>query len=142
MPQGYLSIVLHAHLPYVRHPEYERFLEEDWLFEAISETYVPLITMLENVSRRGVRNALTLSISPTLIEMLSDHFLMSRYLAHVERLAGLMEEEAETRKNTPFARAALFYRDHLRHCLEKHAERPFRRHHVYRRESPVQDKHT
>ena len=28
---GYLSLVLHAHLPYVRHPEYEEFLEEDWL---------------------------------------------------------------------------------------------------------------
>ena len=37
--QGYLSLVLHAHLPFVRHPEHERFLEEDWLFEAITETY-------------------------------------------------------------------------------------------------------
>ena len=35
MNQGYLSIVLHAHLPFVRHPEHERFLEENWLFEAI-----------------------------------------------------------------------------------------------------------
>ena len=25
MPKGYLLLVLHAHLPYVRHPEYERF---------------------------------------------------------------------------------------------------------------------
>jgi len=24
-------MVLHAHLPYVRHPEYPQFLEEDWL---------------------------------------------------------------------------------------------------------------
>ena len=29
--QGYLSIVLHAHLPFVRHPEHEKFLEESWL---------------------------------------------------------------------------------------------------------------
>ena len=43
MPQGYLSLVLHAHLPFVRHPEYPDFLEEDWLYEAIIETYVPLI---------------------------------------------------------------------------------------------------
>lgn len=46
---GYLSIVLHAHLPYVRHPEYEEFLEEDWLFEAITETYIPLLRMYENL---------------------------------------------------------------------------------------------
>ena len=42
MRKGYLALVLHAHLPFVRHPEYPEFLEEDWLFEAISETYVPL----------------------------------------------------------------------------------------------------
>ena len=39
MSSGYLALVLHAHLPFVRHPEHEEFLEEDWLFEAITETY-------------------------------------------------------------------------------------------------------
>jgi hypothetical protein len=39
MTQGYLTLVLHAHLPYVRHPEHARFLEEDWFFEAMTETY-------------------------------------------------------------------------------------------------------
>ena len=43
--QGYLSIVLHAHLPFIRHPEYPDFLEEDWLFEAMTETYIPLLRM-------------------------------------------------------------------------------------------------
>jgi len=37
MAQGYLALVLHAHLPFVRHPEHERFLEEDWFFEAMTE---------------------------------------------------------------------------------------------------------
>ena len=36
MPNGYLMIILHAHLPYVRHPEHERFLEERWFFEAMT----------------------------------------------------------------------------------------------------------
>jgi len=40
MPLGYLCLVLHAHLPFVRHPEYDDFLEEDWLYEAITETYI------------------------------------------------------------------------------------------------------
>ena len=52
--QGYLSLVLHAHLPFVRHPEHEKFLEESWLFEAITETYVPLIQMLEGWRRDGM----------------------------------------------------------------------------------------
>ena len=29
MSKGYLALVLHAHLPYVRHPEHENFLEEE-----------------------------------------------------------------------------------------------------------------
>ena len=36
--KGYVSFVLHAHLPFIHHPESEDYLEEEWLFEAISET--------------------------------------------------------------------------------------------------------
>ena len=47
------SLHLHAHLPFVRHPEYEDFLEEDWLYEAISETYLPLLRVFDRADRRG-----------------------------------------------------------------------------------------
>src|SRR5207248_3578741 len=53
MPQGYLCLVLHAHLPFVRHPEYDDFLEEDWLYEAITETYIPLLEVMEGLERDG-----------------------------------------------------------------------------------------
>ena len=53
MTEGYLSIVLHAHLPYVRHPEYDEFLEEDWLFEAITETYIPLLRVFNRLADEG-----------------------------------------------------------------------------------------
>ena len=49
-PHGYLALILHAHLPYVRHPEYEEFLEEDWLYEAIVETYLPLLETLHGLA--------------------------------------------------------------------------------------------
>ena len=48
---GYWCPVLHAHLPFVRHPEYQDFLEEDWLYEAITETYVPLLRVLRRPAR-------------------------------------------------------------------------------------------
>jgi len=48
---GYLALVLHAHLPFVRHPEHERFLEETWLFEAITEAYLPLLQLLDRWRR-------------------------------------------------------------------------------------------
>ena len=54
MEKGLLSIVLHAHLPFVRHPEHEYFLEEQWLYEAITETYIPLIHMMEGLEADSV----------------------------------------------------------------------------------------
>ena len=39
---GQLAIVLHAHLPYVRKNE-KNSLEEDWLFQAILECYIPCL---------------------------------------------------------------------------------------------------
>ena len=48
-PKGYLCMMLHAHLPYVRHPEYDSFLEGRWFFEAITETYIPVIQMLDRL---------------------------------------------------------------------------------------------
>ncbi len=63
MSSGYLALVLHAHLPFVRHPEHEEFLEEEWLFEAITETYLPLIAMMQRLVRDGVPFQLTMSVS-------------------------------------------------------------------------------
>ena len=62
--QGHLALMLHAHLPFVRHPEHEKFLEENWLFEAITETYVPLIQIMEGWQNDGMKARLTLSLSP------------------------------------------------------------------------------
>ena len=38
-----VNLILHAHSPYVRHLEYPKFLEENWLFESLNETYIPLL---------------------------------------------------------------------------------------------------
>ena len=54
MPAGYWCPVLLAHLPFVRHPEHPSFLEEDWFFAALTETYVPIVRMLDGLLRDGV----------------------------------------------------------------------------------------
>jgi len=108
--KGYLAIVLHAHLPYVRHPEYEEFLEERWLFEAITETYIPLIEMFQRLISDGVSFRMTLSISPTLACMLEDELLQGRYLRHLDKLIELAEKEIDrTRWMPEFNRLALMY---------------------------------
>ena len=91
--QGYLSLVLHAHLPFVRHPEHEKFLEESCLFEAITETYLPVIQMIEGWQRDQLPARLTLSLSPTLCTMLLDQLLCDRYARHLDSLIELAEKE-------------------------------------------------
>ena len=53
MAQGYLSMILHAHLPYVRH-EHRYSLEEKWFYEALTECYIPLLMHMEGMKRDGL----------------------------------------------------------------------------------------
>ncbi len=101
MPAGYLCLVLHAHLPYVRHPEYEDFLEEDWLYEAITETYIPLLEMMDRLDRDGVDWRLTMSVTPTLAGMLADPLLQYRYVRHLDNLISLCTKELERTRWQP-----------------------------------------
>ncbi|WGK68442.1 DUF1957 domain-containing protein [Candidatus Haliotispira prima] len=85
----YLSLLLHAHLPYVHHPEHLSFLEENWFFEAISETYMPLLQMLERLERDGVPCRLAMTLSSTLLAMLDHPNLQARYLNYLNRQQAL-----------------------------------------------------
>src|SRR5262249_2697846 len=84
---GYVALVLHAHLPFVRHPEHERALEERWLHEALWESYLPLLALLDRLARDGVDAPLTVSISPPLAAMLADPLLRDRFSDHLARLS-------------------------------------------------------
>jgi 1,4-alpha-glucan branching enzyme len=109
---GYLALILHAHLPFVRHPEHEKFLEETWLFEAITEAYLPLLQLLERWHRDGLNPRLTLTLTPTLCSMLLDPLLQGRYERHLNELIELAQKETHrTSLEQPFHELALFYRD-------------------------------
>lgn len=114
--KGCLSIVLHAHLPFVRHPEYEDFLEEDWLYEAISETYLPLLDTFDGLVRDGVPFRVTLTLTPPLVSMLRDELLMARYARRLDKLCELAGKEVErTRGDAAFSGIARFYAEHFNH---------------------------
>lgn len=119
MSVGAQCIVLHAHLPYIRHPEHQRFLEEAWLFEAINETYIPLLQMLKRLQRTGLRQVLALSLSPPLMSMLRDDFLQQRYLAYMEKMRQLASQEIRrTRGDAQFGPLARLYAERLEQALE------------------------
>ncbi len=110
MEKGYLALVLHGHLPFVRHPEFEDFLEEDWFYEAATETYIPLISVFEKLINDGVDFRLTMSISPTLLSMFLDPLLQERYLKHIDKLIELSHKEIErTRWQNDFQQLAIMY---------------------------------
>ncbi len=112
MEKGYLSIVLHAHLPYIRHPEHEKFLEEEWFFEALTETYIPLLKAFQALVRDGVDFRVTMSLTPTLLSMLTDPFLKQRYIRHLDHLIELSRREIErTRGDSEFQNLAQMYHD-------------------------------
>jgi 1,4-alpha-glucan branching enzyme len=119
MHKGYLCIVLHSHLPYVRHPEHEDFLEEDWLYEAITETYIPLILVFEKLLEDKVDFRLTVTLSPTLISMLGDSLLSERYLKHIHKLIELAHKEIERTAGQPhFQNLAIMYLNQFSRALE------------------------
>jgi 1,4-alpha-glucan branching enzyme len=90
---GYLALILHAHLPFVRHPDHEKFLEESWLFEGMTETYIPLVQLMEGWMRDGMETRFTLTLTPTLCAMLLDPLLQDRYVAHLNGLIEAADKE-------------------------------------------------
>ena len=119
MPKGYFCLMLHAHLPFVRHPEEEYFLEENWLYEAITETYIPLIQTFERLIQDGVDFRVTMSLTPTLVSMLQDALLQGRYLRHLKRLIELANKEVDRTGYQPhFHGLALMYQRRLLEAKE------------------------
>jgi 1,4-alpha-glucan branching enzyme len=122
-PNGYLCLVLHAHLPFVRHPEYADPLEERWFHEALTECYLPLLGVIENWRRDNLPYRLTLSISPTLAAMLGDPLLQVRYIRRIERLIELAEQETVRTRWLPRENAAAWhYLGRFRECRRQFVE--------------------
>ena len=114
MLKGYFLLMLHAHLPFVRHPEHEFFLEEHWLFEAMLETYIPLLLMMDRLRRDGLPLRMTMSVTPTLCAMLDDELLQKRFGEHLHRLIELTEKEVvRVGQSSPFTESVNMYRRKL-----------------------------
>ena len=93
--KGYVSFVLHAHLPFIHHPESDDYLEESWLYEAISETYIPLLQNYQKLVDEGVNFRITMSLTPTLLSMFDNKLLQQKYIHYLEKLIELSEKEIE-----------------------------------------------
>lgn len=112
MHSNNINFIFHAHLPFVRHPEYPKFLEEDWLYEAINESYIPLLRMMYRLRKENIKFRLTFSLSPTLCSMLTDELLQTRFTDYLNSRIELGEKEiARTASNPEQNKLAKMYRD-------------------------------
>lgn len=110
MFKGYWMPVLHMHLPFVKHPEFDYFLEEHWLFEAINESYIPILMKMKSLYDDNIDFRITFSITPPLSEMLKDRLLMHKYSEHLDKQIELTEKETKRLKDDrQFADLAQFY---------------------------------
>ena len=108
--KGYVNFVLHAHLPYIHHPESEDYLEEEWLFEAISETYLPLLNNFQKLEEEKVDFRITMTLTPPLLNMLDDKLLQERYIKYLEKHIELAEKETKrTEDNERVNKLSYYY---------------------------------
>src|SRR5205807_1822467 len=81
---GALAIVLHTHMPYVEGFGTWPFGEE-WLFEAIATSYLPVLDVLERAASRrspasrGAGAPITLSLTPVLCDQLQAPGVAERF---------------------------------------------------------------
>ncbi|MDQ3540895.1 MAG: 1,4-alpha-glucan branching protein, partial [Chloroflexota bacterium] len=83
---GAFTFVLHSHLPYARQAGMWPHGEE-WVHEAIAETYVPLLNALYDLREEGVDFRITVSVTPILAEQLADPLIVEHFLAYAEERA-------------------------------------------------------
>jgi len=106
-----LSLVLNAHLPFVReytgnHNNSETALlpgtiEENWLFESITETYLPLLEVFDRLEGDHIPFKLGISVSPLLGQMLCDELLMKKFNSNMANRMEFGRQEIERLKDNP-----------------------------------------
>jgi 1,4-alpha-glucan branching enzyme len=91
-PLGSLCIVLHGHLPHVlHHGSYPH--GEAWLFEAAAETYLPLLDMIGECALLKARPAVTIGLTPVLLEQLCHERFKSGFVAYLTERAQRAESD-------------------------------------------------
>ncbi|WP_263381767.1 glycoside hydrolase family 57 protein [Granulicella arctica] len=93
-PTGFLTLTLHAHLPYVvNHGTWPHGME--WLHEAAAETYLPLLRVLANLERDGMALHCNLNLSPILLEQLAHPVFLAEFPKYLGRkIVAAREDEA------------------------------------------------
>ncbi|HHV63107.1 MAG TPA: DUF1957 domain-containing protein [Firmicutes bacterium] len=114
MAIGSFNFVLHSHLPYCRKAGVWPFGEE-WVMEALAETYLPVLNVLNDLKARGLPVRITVGLTPVLVEQLADPYMLGRFEQYlddkIKRAEGDIGRFAELNE-FKMKELARFYRDY------------------------------
>jgi len=111
MKKGAFAFVLHTHLPFVRKAGVWPFGEE-WFYEAMAETYIPILDMLNSLRRDGCRASLTISLTPVLLEQMADEYMLSQFRVYVaDRISRAESDIKRFSSDAAMLKIARFYRE-------------------------------
>jgi 1,4-alpha-glucan branching enzyme len=119
MPAGAFTFVLHSHLPYCRRAGRWPHGEE-WIHEAASETYLPLLDGLFSLRGKRLAARLTIGLTPVLVEQLADPLVIANLEDFmIERRDCAASDITRFDKAGEPRRAylAMWYRDRFNHLL-------------------------
>lgn len=109
--QGYVTITLHSHLPYViNHGTWPHGLE--WLCEAAAETYLPLLRVVAKLESEGIYLKPNINLSPILLEQLAHPVFQQEFPLYLNRkVAAARKDQAEftSKGDHHMARVAEFW---------------------------------
>jgi 1,4-alpha-glucan branching enzyme len=92
MIKGYLTFVLHSHLPWVLgHGRWPH--GTDWLSEAAAECYVPILRKLYRLLAEGFCPRINIGITPVLQEQLSSPYFHKEFESYLENKIKAAEQD-------------------------------------------------
>jgi 1,4-alpha-glucan branching enzyme len=110
---GLFALMLHCHIPYCRKSGVWPAGEE-WLFEAMNETYIPLLRVLRGFQRDGLRPGIMIGVVPILAEQLADPYMNQRFSEYLEDKIRRAEEDCRRFQGNPEnRRIAEYWRERL-----------------------------
>ena len=126
MTIGYFGLILHGHIPWCKKSGTWPAGEE-WLMEAMYETYIPMLNILRELKENGIKTAITINITPILAEQLADEYMKQRFTEYMENLISRTKNDIKRFDNYQERRTiAEYHLRNLNHTLDTFY------HHYYR----------
>ncbi|MBR4180332.1 MAG: DUF1957 domain-containing protein [Treponema sp.] len=104
-----LAIIIKTYQDFIRTADENTVLHNrarlNAFFDAISDSYIPLLNMLGRLEQAGTEYKLGLVVPPVLCAMLDNPKIQELYLEYLDKRVALGKKESNRNKNSPHAQA-------------------------------------